>query len=150
MTRRLRDGRSGTGATDTRWFEMSNDMLVEASLDGYFTRVSDRWEQCLGWTKEELTSLPFRELVHPEDLVSTNLHADALEENPGEVVNFENRYRHKDGSYRWLLWCARSDDSRKYAVARDITERKRLEQERDELLRRVQAMAMTDALTGLP
>jgi diguanylate cyclase (GGDEF)-like protein/PAS domain S-box-containing protein len=137
-------------ASDTRWFEMSNDMLVEASLDGYFLRLSERWEQTLGWTREELMSRPFKEFVHPDDLEATQVRAEALDVRPGEVVDFENRYRAKDGSWRWLLWRARSDEERKYAVARDITDRKRLEQERQELLQRVEAMARTDPMTGLP
>lgn len=140
----------GIASTDMKWFEMSNDMLVEASLDGYFTRLSDRWEEVLGWTKEELMSRPFKEFIHPDDLESTSLLADSLDVQPGEVVNFENRYVAKDGSYRWLLWCARSDHQRKYAVARDITERKILEQEREELISKVETLARTDSLTGLP
>jgi diguanylate cyclase (GGDEF)-like protein/PAS domain S-box-containing protein len=137
-------------ATDTRWFEMSNDMLVEASLDGYFTRLSVRWEQCLGWTREELMSRPFREFIHPDDLDATLPVANSLDERPDEVVNFENRYMAKDGSWRWLLWSARSDEHRKYAVAKDITDRKQLEHERQGLLDRVEAMARTDPTTGLP
>jgi diguanylate cyclase (GGDEF)-like protein/PAS domain S-box-containing protein len=135
---------------DTRWFEMSNDMLVEASLDGYFTRLSHRWEQCLGWTRDELMSRPFREFIHPEDLDATMVIATSLDAQPDEVVNFENRYQAKDGSWRWLLWSARSDEHRKYAVARDITDRKRLEHENRELLAGVQVMARTDLTTGLP
>jgi diguanylate cyclase (GGDEF)-like protein/PAS domain S-box-containing protein len=137
-------------ASDTRWFEMSNEMLVEASLDGYFVRLSDQWEETLGWTREELMSRPFKEFIHPDDLESTMVRALALDKSPGEVVDFENRYMAKDGSWRWLLWRARSDDERKYAVARDITDRKRLEQEREELLDRVEAIARTDQTTGLP
>lgn len=138
------------GVSDTHWFTMSNEMLVEANLDGYFTRLGSRWETCLGWTLEELMSRPFREFVHPDDLASTVGRTDALVANPGEIVNFENRYRTKDGSWRWLLWSARSDEYRTYAVARDFTDRKLLEQERAELLARVEAMARTDVLTGLP
>jgi diguanylate cyclase (GGDEF)-like protein/PAS domain S-box-containing protein len=142
--------RSRQVTPDTRWFEMSNDMLVEASLDGYFTRLSHRWEQSLGWTREELMSRPFREFIHPDDLDSTMVRALALDARPGEVINFENRYRAKDGSWRWLLWSARSDEHRKYAVAKDITDRKRLEHENQDLLTAVQAMALTDPTTGLP
>jgi diguanylate cyclase (GGDEF)-like protein/PAS domain S-box-containing protein len=123
---------------------------VEASLDGYFTRLSDRWEQCLGWTREELMSRPFREFIHPDDLDTTMPIADSLDRRPDEVVNFENRYMAKDGSWRWLLWSARSDEHRKYAVAKDITDRKRLEQEHQDLLDRVEALARTDPTTGLP
>lgn len=134
---------------DSGWFEMSQDLMVEASLDGYFVRLSKSWEECLGWTRAELMARPFREFIHPDDLEATNVHADALELAPGDVINFENRYRAKDGSYRWLLWCARSDHEKKYAIARDVTERKLQEEERAELLRTVEAMARTDPLTGL-
>jgi diguanylate cyclase (GGDEF)-like protein/PAS domain S-box-containing protein len=142
--------RPRTGTPDSRWFEMSNDMLAEASLNGYFVRLTDGWERSLGWTREELMARPFREFVHPEDLESTMALADALDARPGEVVDFENRYRTKDGSWRWLLWRVRSDEHRKYAVARDVTDSKRLEQERQDLLDRVEAMARTDQTTGLP
>lgn len=137
-------------ATDTRWFEMSNDLLVEASLDGWFVRLGDGWETCLGWTREELMARPFREFIHPDDVAATSVHADKLDRQPGEVLDFENRYRAKDGSYRWLSWRARSDGERKYAIARDVTERKRLEQEREALLERLEEMARTDPVTGLP
>ncbi|MDA8296275.1 MAG: diguanylate cyclase [Actinomycetota bacterium] len=143
-------GRIASPGRDDRWFEISNELLVEASLDGYFTRLAPRWEEVLGWSRAELMARPFREFIHPDDLAATNVHADALDVAPGDVFNFENRYRHKDGTYRWLLWSARSDRHRKYAVARDITERKALEQERVELLARLEEMASTDALTKLP
>ena len=146
----LADARARAGAADSRWFEMSNDLLVEASLDGYFTRLSARWEDVLGWSREELMARPFREFVHPDDLARTNVHADALDDAPGDVVDFENRSLAKDGSGRWRLWSAPPDDRRKYAVARDITERKQLELERQDLLRRLEVAARTDALTGLP
>ncbi|HEU5083086.1 MAG TPA: sensor domain-containing diguanylate cyclase [Acidimicrobiales bacterium] len=136
--------------SDSRWFEMSNALLVEADLEGYFTRLSPAWEETLGWTREELMARPFREFIHPDDLAATLQQATALEREPGEVREFENRYRTKDGTYRWLQWSARSDHHRKYAVARDVTVRKQLEQEREALLAQVEALARTDALTGLP
>jgi diguanylate cyclase (GGDEF)-like protein/PAS domain S-box-containing protein len=135
---------------NTRWFEMSNDMLCEASFDGYFTRVNDPWRAQLGWSEEELLGRPYPELVHPDDLARTAEAAGALAEGHADIADFENRYRAKDGSWRWLLWSARSDDSRIYAVAKDITQRKRLEAEREELLGKVEAMARTDELSGLP
>ena len=137
-------------ARSGRWFEMSNDLLCEATLDGYFTRVNEAWETTLGYTAEDLTSRPYAELVHPDDVEPTVAVAGSLAAGPTDIVNFENRYRAKDGSWHWLLWSARSDGERVYAVAKDITERKRLESEREELLARVEAIARTDELTGLP
>jgi diguanylate cyclase (GGDEF)-like protein len=93
---------------------------------------------------------PYVRFIHPDDLERTFEIAGSLAEGPSDVVDFENRYRAKDGSWRWLLWSARSDGERIYAVAKDVTQRKALEQEREVLLARVEAMARTDELTGLP
>ncbi|MDQ1708785.1 MAG: hypothetical protein QOG49_170 [Frankiaceae bacterium] len=146
----LSDQQTRTGLDNTRWFEMSNDLLVEGDLQGNFTRLNGQWERCLGWSREELMSRPMLDFVHPDDVAGTAAVAARLEAGPDETVNFENRYRAKDGSYRWLLWNSRSDGHRKYAVARDITERKALEQERQHLFDRVQELSRTDPLTGLP
>lgn len=133
-----------------RWFEMSNDMLCEASLDGYFTRLNDAWERCLGFTRAELMARPHTELIHPEDVEATLAAAGGLAAGDSELFDFTNRYATKDGGWRWLLWSARSDGEKVYAVAKDITERKQLEGERDELLALAEAVARTDKLTGLP
>src|SRR5207253_9170840 len=90
----------------------------------------------------------YLELVHPDDAESTLAMAGHLSSRPGEVVDFENRYRAKDGSWRWLLWSARSDEERVYAAARDVTERKGMEHERGAPLARVEATARTDEPTG--
>jgi diguanylate cyclase (GGDEF)-like protein/PAS domain S-box-containing protein len=139
---------SESRSSDT-WFDMSNDLACEASLDGYFTRLNKSWELCLGFSIAELMARPYVELIHPDDVEPTVAAAGSLAAGPSEVVNFENRYAHKDGGWRWLLWSARSDGEKIYAVAKDISERKRLESEREELLARVEAMARTDELTGL-
>lgn len=136
------------GSRDS-WFDMSNDMACEASLDGYFTRLNGSWERCLGFTAEELMARPYAEFIHPQDLEATVAAAGSLAEGPTDLVNFENRYATKDGGWRWLLWSARSDGGMIYAVAKDISERKQLEAEREKLLARVEAMARTDELTGV-
>jgi diguanylate cyclase (GGDEF)-like protein/PAS domain S-box-containing protein len=133
-----------------RWFEMSNDMLCEANQDGYFTELNDEWEKHLGWTREELMAQSYLELVHPDDVEATVTEAGKLSDDKSEAIGFENRYRARDGSWRWLLWSARSDGERIYAVAKDITGRKQQESRREDLLTREQAMARTDQLTGLP
>ena len=135
---------------NTRWFEMSNDLLCEASFDGYFTRVNDAWERVLGYSSESLLGQPFVELVDPEHRDATIAASASLAAGDAELVGFENRYRAADGTWRWLLWSARSDAHRIYAVAKDITDRKLLESDREALLARVEAMSRTDALTGLP
>jgi diguanylate cyclase (GGDEF)-like protein/PAS domain S-box-containing protein len=137
-------------ATPDKWFEMSNDMVCEADLDGYFTRLNGSWEACLGFSLEELKARPYLDFVHPEDRESTLAAAAALAERPSDVVNFENRYATKAGGWRWLLWSGRSHGETIYAVAKDINERKQREAERDAQLERAEALSKTDALTGLP
>ena len=133
-----------------RWFAMSNDMLAEANFLGYFTKVNHRWTETLGYTEAEMLQRPYSDLIHPDDLESTAAVAAGLAEGNASVIHFENRYRAKDDSWHWLSWSCRSDDDRIYAVARDVTERKSMQEERERLLARMEAMARTDELTGLP
>jgi PAS domain S-box-containing protein len=105
-------------------------MLCIAGFDGYFKHVNPAWERTLGWTAEELTSRPWTDFVHPDDLESTVAEAAKQTEQGLEVISFENRYRAKDGTYHWLLWSSRPSAERgeMHAVARDISERKQSEQ----------------------
>jgi diguanylate cyclase (GGDEF)-like protein/PAS domain S-box-containing protein len=138
------------GDESARWFSMANVMLATSGPDGRFTHLNRAWETTLGWTREELMSQPFIELVHPDDRERTLAAASPLLEGSASLVDFENRYATKDGGWRWLLWSSYSDGRQIYAVTQDITDRKRLEAEREDLLARVEAMARTDVLTGLP
>ncbi len=146
---RLSEQRGRSAEEADRWFEMSNDMLAIASLDGYFKRLNSSWEDCLGYTRSELMARPYVEFVHPDDVQSTLEAARALGAGPSELTNFENRYRSRDGEWHWLLWSKRSDGHQIYAVAKDINDRKRVESERERLLERAEAVARTDPLTGL-
>ncbi len=119
-----------------RLFELSTDLLATVGPDGYFLHVNPAWEQTLGWTPDELVARPWMDFVHPEDRHSS---ARIARRADGNVRSFENRYRHKEGGWRWLLWSARGDGEVWYAVAKDVTERKLLE-----------AGAVEDPLTGLP
>jgi diguanylate cyclase (GGDEF)-like protein/PAS domain S-box-containing protein len=138
------------GDESERWFSMANVMLATSSLDGRFTRLNQAWEKTLGWSREELMSRPYVEFTHPDDVKRTFETAGVLLDGLAGVVDFENRYATRDGHWRWLLWSSYSDGRQVYSVAQDITKRKHLEAEREELLARVEAMARTDALTGLP
>jgi diguanylate cyclase (GGDEF)-like protein/PAS domain S-box-containing protein len=133
-----------------RWFAMSNDMLAESDFNGFFTKVNEGWTDTLGYSEAEMLERPYFDLIHPEDQAPTVEVAAGLAEGNASVVQFENRYRAKDGSWHWLSWSCRSDEECIYAVARDVTERKALHEEREELLAKVEAMARTDELTGLP
>jgi PAS domain S-box-containing protein len=108
-----------------RFFALSLDLMVIAGFDGYFKQINPAWEKYLGWTNEELYAKPWLEFVHPEDVAPTLAAAARI--TSGDALWFhENRYRCKDGSYRWLQWTAQEIVGQQliYAIARDITDRK--------------------------
>lgn len=125
---------------EARFFDLSIDLVCFLDFKGYFKGLNRAWETTLGYTREELMSRPFIDFVHPEDRERT-LSQNVRVRGGGQAWLFENRYVCKDGSYRWLLWNATPDVSRKviYGVARDITERKAAEQERERLVQELQA-----------
>ncbi|MBU0475638.1 MAG: PAS domain S-box protein [Bacteroidetes bacterium] len=112
-----------------RYFTKSLDLLCIADTDGYFRRLNPEWESTLGFPLNELEGKRFLDLVHPDDLESTLLAIANLEKQ-NEVLRFTNRYLCKDGSYKWIEWNSFPSDKLIYAVARDITERILVEQER--------------------
>lgn len=115
-----------------RFFTLSIDLLCIADIDGFFKRLSPAWERVFGFSIEEMLARPWIEFVHPDDRPLTLEAAVRLAQGQ-EVVGFENRYRCKNGTYRWLLWASAVDTStgRIYAAAHDFTERKQAEQELD-------------------
>ncbi|HMD56660.1 MAG TPA: EAL domain-containing protein [Solirubrobacteraceae bacterium] len=127
------------GASVARLFDMTSDLLATISLEGHFTLVNPAWERLLGWTREELLSRPIQEFMHPDDVRDTLALMFAAGEGEAEFENFTNRYRHRDGSWRWLLWSARCDGDTWYAAAKDVTDRVSLERQ-----------ALHDPLTRLP
>jgi PAS domain S-box-containing protein len=124
-----------------RFFNVSLDLMAVANFEGYFLRLNPAWEAALGFTNAELMAQPYIDLVHPDDRNATQSAAQGLSQGTS-TIQFENRYRAKDGSYRWLLWSASPYDEQNlvYAVAHDITDRKcdeeRLRQS-EELTRRI-------------
>jgi diguanylate cyclase (GGDEF)-like protein/PAS domain S-box-containing protein len=133
----------------SRWFTMSNGLLCVADLNGNFVRVNPTWAEKLGYTEREMVGRPLLTFVHPDDRERTAACTAALAERPSEVASFENRYRASDGTWRWLSWTSRSDGERIYAMAKDVTDRKRADGVQEAQLRVAQEQARSDHLTGL-
>lgn len=110
-----------------RFFTVALDLLCIADTDGYFRRLNPQWEKVLGYSLQELEGHHFLDLVHPDDQTNTLAALDELG-NQEAVLNFINRYRCKDGSYRWIEWRSHPLGNLVYAAARDITERKQTEE----------------------
>jgi PAS domain S-box-containing protein len=106
-----------------RFFNLSLDLLCVATLDGYFVRLNPSW-RVLGYEAGDLMALPFADFVHPDDRAATQTALGALMAGT-RVIGFENRYRARDGSYRWLQWAAAPhvEQGVIYAAARDVTDR---------------------------
>jgi len=127
-----------------RLFDLSLDLLCVANFEGRFLQVNPAWTQCLGWTSEELIGGVMADFIHPEDHeVSVRMRESITRGN--SVRGFENRYRCKDGSYRWLSWNVHpvTGVQRVFAVARDVTEGKNAEQKLSRLNRLYQVLSRT-------
>lgn len=136
MTSRLRDSIEELD----RYFTCSLDLLCICDINGVFRRLNKEWESTLGYPVSELTGRNFMEFVYSEDKAKSIEQLQDLGKNK-EVLNFVNRYMHKDGTFRWIEWRSFSYGNLIYAVARDITERieneNRMRRMNDELEKRV-------------
>ncbi len=110
------------------FFSSSLDLLAIADTDGRFRRLNPEWERAMGYRLEEMEGTSFFDFIHPDDAAPTmNAMATLTEQNP--ILNFTNRYRHKNGGYRWIEWRSFPIGNTIYACARDITDRIRAEEE---------------------
>ncbi|MBY0259881.1 PAS domain-containing protein [Methylobacterium sp.] len=131
-------------------WQVSPDLLGVFHPDGYFERLNPAWEIILGWTESEVAGRSVLELIHPDDAGRSREAIDALRANM-PVFRFENRYRTRDGRYRWISWTAVPEGGRAYCSGRDITEDKAREAALDqaqEALRQAQKMEAVGQLTG--
>lgn len=103
-------------------FDMSVDMLCIADFNGFFTLINNEFENVLGYSEEELKSVPFISFVHPDDVEKTIEETKKLNDNDYTTIKFKNRYRTKTGEYRIFEWSAKSDGELIYAAVRDVTD----------------------------
>jgi PAS domain S-box-containing protein len=131
-------------------WRLTTDIMLVARFDGTINALNPAWQRLLGWSENELLGRAFFEFVHPDDLEATAAEAGKLSEGV-TTFRFENRYRAKDGSYRWVSWIAVPDEGLIHAVGRDITAEKEKQAELEraqEALRQSQKMEAVGQLTG--
>jgi PAS domain S-box-containing protein len=135
-----------------QFFNLSLELLCIATTEGYFLRLNPAWERSLGYSREELTAKRFLDFVHPDDLERTHNAVSTLASQQ-KVIYFENRYRSKDGTYRWLEWTSAPAGNLIYSAARDVTERLKEEvaarQHREELAHVTRVAMMGELTTSL-
>ena len=139
----LSDSRAPVASELRTLFEVSQDLICLAGTDGYFRWLNPVWSTVLGWSLDEMYARPFVELVHPADVEATFAEVTRLSEGR-PAVNFENRYKCKDGSWRWLSWNSTPrPDGSLFCVVRDVTA---LHEERRETERRVRQLELAESL----
>lgn len=117
------------------FFELSPDLLCIAGYDGYFKKINPAVATVLGYSMEELYARPINDFVYHDDKdITAQVRSELTRSKP--LFNFENRYLTKDGNIVWLSWTSLPVDSERliFAIAKDITHRKRLEAERNTML----------------
>jgi len=133
-----------------RIWNVSQDLLLVADRNGVWRTVNPAWTRTLGWSAAELLNRTSEWLEHPDDGGITRAQIDKLGASE-TTVRFESRFRHKDGSYRWLSWTGVADQDRIYAVARDVTAEKAAAERlkaTEEALLQSQKMEAVGQLTG--
>lgn len=120
-----------TQARGKTW-QVSPDLLGALNSDGFFVTSNPAWQTVLGWTEEEVARQSFFDLLHPDD-VETTREGFKLTQQGQPAIRFPNRYRCKDGSYRWISWTGVPEDGMVYCSGRDITEDVAAQEERDRL-----------------
>jgi PAS domain S-box-containing protein len=131
-------------------WQLSPDLLGALNSKGYFETSNPAWQTVLGWSEAEVASMSIFELLHPDDVEHTRAGFElTLVGQP--ALRFANRYRCKDGSYRWISWVGIQEDNFVYCTGRDITAERAAEAEllaAQEALRQSQKMETIGQLTG--
>jgi len=122
-----------------RMYGLSTDLICALGFDGYFKEVNPAFERVLGYRQDEMLTSPYIEFIHPDDRAATQAAAATLAEGQA-LAGFENRFRCKDGSWKWLLWNATSDPREQliYGMAHDVTERKQVDETLNKTLAEVE------------
>jgi PAS domain S-box-containing protein len=106
-----------------RIWNVSEDLLGVRNFDGYFLSMNPAWTRLLGWSEAEIKAMHVNELCHPDD--AANALSGLRQISQGvSTVRMENRFRHKDGSWRWLQWTMTEDDGLIYVAGRHVSAEK--------------------------
>jgi PAS domain S-box-containing protein len=130
-----------TRERDRMWW-LSSDLMDVCNAEGRLLAVNRAWTILLGWSEEELLAANFLDLIHPDDVQPTRTVMGKLDR--GATLRFENRFRARDGSYRRISWTAAPEEGLHYAIGRDVTEQREIEEQ----LRQSQKMEAVGQLTG--
>jgi PAS domain S-box-containing protein len=138
-----------TRERDSMW-NLSTDLMLVERFDGTIIAVNPAWEALLAWGESDLVGRSVTEYIHADDLAAAAREIESLSQGQN-TFRIENRYRHRDGTYRWISWTAVPQSSYIYATGRDITAEKKAAADlltMEEQLRQAQKMEAVGQLTG--
>ena len=118
-----------------QFIQLSPDMICIAGYDGFFRKINPAVSKTLGYTQEELLVKPINDFVYTEDKIATIESRESVKRSI-PLINFENRYVTKSGEIVWLSWTSIGIEEQQlvFAIAKNITHKKRLEEDRNALL----------------
>ncbi|MCA9666142.1 MAG: PAS domain S-box protein [Myxococcales bacterium] len=128
-----------------RFFDLSVDILIVIGPDNHARRVNAAATRILGWSTAEISAQSLLDLIHPDDMAATREQHARLARGE-RVIDFQNRWRSKDGDYRTIEWRAVVDDQTEHvhAVGRDVTEQRLIAEQ----LQQTQKMEVVGHLAG--
>ena len=133
-----------------RIWQVSEDLLGVSNFDGYFVRVNPAWTTLLGWSEHEIKTIHVNALRHPDDAAHSVAGRKRLADGV-PTVRMENRFRHKDGSWRWISWTMTAEQGLIYMIGRHVTAEKEAYatlQRAQEQLAQTQKLEAIAELTG--
>jgi PAS domain S-box-containing protein len=146
---RLEDTVARLAAERDQLWQASRELLAAVTPEGVLRSVNPAWTRVLGWSRQEIEGRHFRDFVHPDDQAPT---ARAVAQAQRDALySFDNRYRHVDGTWRWINWTAASEQGTVFAVGRDVTDERKQAQalsRAEEALRQSAKMEAVGQLTG--
>jgi PAS domain S-box-containing protein len=131
-----------------RIWNVSEDLLAVSNFEGFFLSINPAWTRLLGWSETEIKSMNVSELRHPDDAAHSIAGREQLAQG-APTVRMENRFHHKDGSYRWLQWAMTESNGLIYLAGRHVTAEKEAAAALDRAQRQTAHLQKMDAIGQL-
>ncbi|WP_147568577.1 PAS domain-containing sensor histidine kinase, partial [[Clostridium] dakarense] len=116
------------------FLDTATDLVGIIDEKGNFKKINNQWCETLGWSNEELLSMNYKDIIHKDDYKPSR-KSSKRNKDENDIFYVENRVLCKNNEYKWLAWNHLYLEEKKEYITtvRDITEEKKLEEERKNL-----------------